>query len=101
MNPLPATNPRGNLGTWAVPGCQVPAVAGMMLATYPAEPFDPGFRGQRLCTTYFDTAKLHLRQARRQGTHYLTLRMRHYQPSGAFALSAKTESEKIRVDVSA
>jgi hypothetical protein len=67
-----------------------------------AETFDKDFFGQRLETTHFDTGRFALRRARRQGMRYLTLRLRCYRgPDGkeAYALSAKTESEKWRAPV--
>jgi hypothetical protein len=99
MNDLPTQDLRSNLLTLAVPPCLGPAVARVMLDNYPAEPFDPGFRGQALETTYFDTRDSRLRKARRKGRKYLTLRIRKY-PRGAYALSAKTEDRKFRVEVS-
>jgi hypothetical protein len=97
MPPLPATDLRRNLGTWTVPLALAPAVAHVMTEALPLELFDPGFRGQCLETTYFDTAAFDLRRARKQGTRYLTLRLRCYQDSGSYALSAKTDSGKFRV----
>jgi hypothetical protein len=93
---LPAPDIRSNLGTWAVPGCRVPAVAAAMLGSYPAEPFDPKFQGQRLGTTYFDTQSFALRKARLKGQRYLVIRLRCYQPSDRYALSVKTENQKFR-----
>jgi hypothetical protein len=102
MPPLPAHDLRGNLGTWAVAPGRVPAVARAMVAALPPESFDPDFRGQDLETTYFDTPGFALRKARRRDRHYVTLRLRCYRgPAGeAYALSAKTESDKFRQEVS-
>jgi hypothetical protein len=98
MNDLPTQDLRSNLLTLAVPAGLGPAVARAMLDSYPIEPFDPGFRGQALETTYFDTPTFRLREARRRGKKYLTLRIRKY-PRGTFALSAKTEDQKFRVAI--
>jgi hypothetical protein len=71
-----------------------------MVESLPAEVYDPGFCGQELETTYFDTPGFDLRRARRRGRKYLTLRIRCYQPAGGqefYALSAKTETQKFRV----
>lgn len=95
MPTLPSSDLRFNIATWAVPTCQVPAVVRAMLDTLPPEVFDPAFHGQDLTTTYFDTAKFHLRKARRHGDRYLTLRIRCYQ-NYEYALSAKTEDRKYR-----
>jgi hypothetical protein len=99
MPPLPATDVRTNRGTWAVAGPLLPAVGAALSIALPAEPFDPGFRGQRLSTTYLDTSRFALRQARARRGRYLTLRVRRYEPTGLFALSAKTEGAKVRVEV--
>jgi hypothetical protein len=99
MPPLPVTDLRRNRATWAVARAVLPAVGAAMTAALPAEPFDRDFRGQRLITTYLDTPRLALRRARARGARYLTLRVRHYHPSGLFALSAKTEAAKLRVEV--
>ena len=48
MPPLPAPPLRTNLGTWAVPDADLPAVAAVLLDALPPEPFDPAFRGQEL-----------------------------------------------------
>jgi hypothetical protein len=104
MKPLPANPLRANLGTWAVPARLLPAVARAMLDALPPEAFDPLFVGQNLDTTYFDTAGLGLRKARRKGDRYLTLRLRRYDAPGgppAWALSAKTEGDKWRAEVEA
>jgi len=99
MPALPASELRTNLGTWAVAGQALPAVGAALAQALPAEAFDPGFRGQRLTTSYLDTRRFILRKARVRGERYLTLRVRHYHPTGLFALSAKTESAKVRVEV--
>jgi hypothetical protein len=96
MTPLPTQDLRGNLATWAVPTAQLPAVARALLDALPPEPFDPGFRGQAIATTYFDTSGFALRKARRKGKRYLTLRVRCY-PDEVYALSAKTEDRKFRL----
>jgi hypothetical protein len=103
MQPLPAADLRINLGTWAVPTRQMPAVAHFMLDALPNEEFDPHFLGQHLETTYFDTARFALRKARRLGAHYITVRVRCYQNADgeSYALSAKTESTKFRVEIGA
>jgi hypothetical protein len=99
MPPLPVQDLRSNLGTWAVPPALSPAVARVLLDALPCEPYDPEFRGQELETTYFDTRDFALRRARRRGDKYLTLRIRCYQPSGVYALSAKTEDRKFRLEI--
>lgn len=48
-------------------------------------------------TSYLDTRGFLLRKARAKGDKYLTLRIRCYQPSGMYALSAKTEFGKYRL----
>jgi hypothetical protein len=101
MNDLPARDLRDNLGTWAVPACAVPAVAHALTACLPVELFDPTFHGQDLTTTYFDTPGFDLRKARNRGDRYLTLRIRAYQPSNTYALSAKTEAAKFRLALDA
>src|SRR5260370_12002993 len=68
-----------------------------MTEALPLETFDSGFQGQDLETTYFDTRDFALRKARNRGSKYLTLRIRCYQSSDAYALSAKTEDAKYRV----
>jgi hypothetical protein len=90
---------RTNRGTWAVAGALLPAAGAALCAALPAEPFDPDFHGQRLTTTYLDTPTFALRKARIKGDRYLTLRVRHYHPTGLFALSAKTEGAKVRVEI--
>ena len=103
MQPLPASTLRRNLGTWAVPPALLPAVAHVLHDALPNEAFDPHFLGQRLRTTYLDTPAFALRKARVRGDHYLTLRLRCYQaPDGGetYALSAKTEAEKWRKELS-
>jgi hypothetical protein len=101
MPPIPATDLRRNFGTWAVPYELAPAVAYGMTEALPPEVFDPQFRGQSLETTYFDTADFNLRRARKQGDHYLTLRLRCYSDSGSYALSAKTDNGKFRIPLDA
>jgi hypothetical protein len=100
MKPIPTGPLRSNLGTWAVTAGQLPMVAATMLGVLPREVFDPGFRGQHLETTYFDTANYDLRKARVGKDKYLTLRIRCYRQDGEdtvqYALSAKTESGKVR-----
>jgi hypothetical protein len=97
MTALPALDLRSNLGTWSVSANLVPAVARAMTEALPLETFDSGFQGQDLETTYFDTSDFALRKARNRGSKYLTLRIRCYQSSGTYALSAKTEDAKYRV----
>jgi len=72
-------------------------VSAIMLGL-PREKFDPSFRGQDLETTYFDTRRFRLRRERAKSDQYLTLRIRSYG-SDTYALSAKTESEKFRVEI--
>jgi hypothetical protein len=96
---LPLSDLRRNLGTWAVASALLPAAGAALVESLLAEPFDPDFHGQRLTTSYLDTAKLVLRRARARGNRYLTLRVRHYHPTGLFALSAKTEGAKLRVAI--
>jgi hypothetical protein len=100
--PLPALSLRRNAAAWAVRNRDLPAAARVLLDALPAEPFDPGFRGQDLTTTYFDAPDFALRKARRKGRQYLTLRVRCYaQPGRAdiYALSAKTEDQKWRMEI--
>jgi hypothetical protein len=100
--PLPAENLRTNLATWAVPIDALPAVANVLHDLLPNEPFDPNFRGQHLETTYFDSPDYALRKARLTKSRYLTLRVRCYESEGGeetYALSAKTESEKFRLEI--
>jgi hypothetical protein len=99
MTPLPARDIRSNLGTWAVPPYRTPAVVGLMRETLPCEPYDPDFFGQELETSYFDTPEFDLRKARRRGGKYLTLRLRRYRPSDVYAVSAKTEADKFRMEI--
>jgi hypothetical protein len=108
MNSLPAQDLRSNVGTWSVPTCCLPAVAHEMAHVLPPEQFDPEFTGQYLQTTYLDTQDFDLRKARRKGDKYLTIRVRcyaqsqgagHDYPSGTYALSAKTEGAKFRVEI--
>jgi hypothetical protein len=99
---LPTGDIRTNLGSWAVATCQLPAVANRMHDWLKNEPYDPGFLGQKLSTTYFDTRKGKLRKARVNQDQYLTLRIRCYKADGvdeAYAISAKTESEKFRLEI--
>ncbi len=103
MNPLPTTDLRSNLGTWAVPVAELAAVGNWMHDALPNEAYDPHFHGQRLETTYFDTADFALRKARAAKGRYLTLRVRCYDNGQAetYALSAKTEGEKWRMEIDA
>jgi hypothetical protein len=104
MKPLPSDDLRSNLATWLVPVHDLPAVARAMLDALPPESFDPSFQWQKLETTYFDTAALALRKARRRGPQYLTLRLRCYDTFGGsttYTLSVKTESEKWRHEIPA
>lgn len=99
MQPLPASDLRTNVGTWAVPAELLPNLATAMTAELPREEYDPGFLGQRLETTYFDTRHFALRKAREQGRKYVTLRLRRYEQANGratYALSAKTEDQKWR-----
>jgi hypothetical protein len=104
--PLPATDLRSNVGTWAVRSCQLPALTRQMLDVLSPERFDPHFFGQYLETTYFDTKSFKLRKARVKGTKYVTIRIRCYARgayatplAGAYAISAKTESQKFRQEI--
>jgi hypothetical protein len=99
MRPLPAQDLRVNVASWAVPCAQAPAVGYCLVNLAPTEAFDPTFRGQGLETTYFDTRGLALRKARRKGDRYLTLRLRCYGDA-VYAVSAKTENQKWRQEVS-
>src|SRR5579871_1215220 len=94
-------NLRTNIGTWAVPITQIPAVTEVMLDNLPPEDYDPTFQGQQLTTTYFDTQRLELRKNRLAHDKYITLRVRCYQSRTgyAYALSAKTEEEKFRTSI--
>jgi hypothetical protein len=74
-------------------------VARIITDAYPSEKFDPAFQGQDLETVYFDTRAFALRKARSRSDQYLTLRIRCYQPSYVYALSAKTEGQKFRVQI--
>jgi hypothetical protein len=103
MNQPTTSDLRSNLATWAIPTCRLPALGNLMHDLLPNEPFDPHFHGQHLQTTYFDTRKLELRKNRLLHDKYLTLRVRRYEPPAgpvAFSLSAKTEDEKFRRDLS-
>jgi hypothetical protein len=102
MQPLPTADLRSNQGTWIVPGHRIPVVTAVMLDSLPAEAYDRAFQGQRLRTVYFDDADYTLRKARAAKGRYLTLRVRCYEPPGqpeVYAVSAKTESEKWRVEI--
>lgn len=101
MNALPTTDLRSNLATWAVPVAQLAAIGNWMHDALPNEAYDPHFRGQHLETTYFDTADFALRRARLAKSRYLTLRIRCYDngQTETYALSAKTESEKWRMEI--
>jgi hypothetical protein len=102
MQPLPTTDLRSNRGTWLVPIDRIPVVIAGMLDSLPTEPYDRNFLGQCLTTTYFDDADYTLRKARVKKSRYLTLRVRCYEPPGkpaVYALSAKTESEKWRAEL--
>jgi hypothetical protein len=105
MKPLPTGTIRSNIATWAVPAQHLPAVAHFLHDVLPNEVYDPHFRGQVLRTTYFDTSNFDLRKARQAAGRYLTLRLRCYQPpegeQEVYALSAKTEQEKWRQEISA
>jgi hypothetical protein len=96
--PIPTEDLRSNVGTWAVGTALLPAIARFMLESLPTEEYDPNFKGQKLSTTYFDTKDFDLRKARRRGERYVVLRLRAY-PGATIALSAKTEAEKFRVEV--
>jgi hypothetical protein len=98
--PIPTEDLRTNIGTWAVGTALLPAVTRFMLDALPAEEYDPGFCGQALCTTYFDTKDFNLRKARIKKDEYIVIRLREY-PGATTALSAKTEKEKFRVEVTA
>ena len=105
MKPFLYGTLRRNLASWGAGDAQLPRVAGAMLELLPRESFDPAFRGQHLRTTYFDTRAFDLRKARRKGDKYLTLRIRGYGPddggAAQYALSAKTEKEKLRFPLDA
>jgi hypothetical protein len=92
-----------NIATWAITEDRLPAVVAAMLSTptLTFERYDLGFRGQQLETTYFDSKDFSLRSARKDDS-YLTLRVRCYQSADqgeAYALAAKTESEKWRMEL--
>jgi hypothetical protein len=102
MNPVPAKDLRTNIASWAVPPSVIPAVAGLILGELPREVFDPSFFGQHINTHYFDTLDFLLQKARKKGDKYLTLRVRCYKALArdeAYALSAKTEEQKFRVEI--
>ncbi len=86
-----------NLCKYAVSSCQLPALGHFMHDFLPNEPYDPHFFGQHVHTTYFDTEKLALRSARKQGEKYATVRIREY-PNETCMLQIKTNDEKIRVE---
>jgi hypothetical protein len=105
MQPLPATDLRSNVGTWAVPGWRVPALTKQMLDSLPTEVYDSDFAGQYLQTTYFDTRNFDLRKARLKRDRYIVIRIRCYAPSrgagaeypeSVYAISVKTEDKKFR-----
>jgi len=102
MQPLPTADLRSNQGTWIVPTHRVPVVTAVMLDSLPAEAYDRAFLGQRLRTVYFDDTDYTLRKARAAKGRYLTLRLRCYESPGkpdVYAVSAKTEREKWRVEI--
>jgi hypothetical protein len=93
---------RRNIATWWVLQEQLPALSHFLHDVLPNETFDPHFLGQKIETTYFDTAHFALRAARQHKQRYLTLRLRCYDAPGReelYALSAKTESEKWRQEI--
>jgi hypothetical protein len=107
---LPAADLRSNVGTWAVPSCQLPALTRQMLDVLSPEKFDPDFSGQYLETTYFDTESFKFRKARVKGSKYVTIRIRCYAAANSrgayatplatvYAISAKTESQKFRQEI--
>jgi hypothetical protein len=98
--PIPTEDLRTNIGTWAVGTALLPAVTGFMLNALPPEEYDPYFTGQQICTTYFDTKDFNLRKARTKRDKYIVVRLREY-PGATTALSAKTEGEKFRIEVTA
>jgi hypothetical protein len=98
--PIPSEDIRSNIGTWAVGTSLLPAVTRFMVDSLPKEEYDPYFNGQPLCTTYFDTKDFNLRKARTKKKKYVVVRLREY-PGAVTALSAKTENEKFRVEVTA
>jgi hypothetical protein len=106
---LPANDLRKTVLTLAVPTDRLPSVAAGMRALLPAEDYDPGFAGQYLQTTYFDSSCRCLRKARLGKDKYLIIRIRCYSPTqqpggdypqGRYALSLKTESGKYRTEIS-
>jgi hypothetical protein len=108
MQPLPATDLRQNVATLGVRAEQLPALTRAMLRLLPPEDYDPDFQGQYLQTSYFDTPGFALRKARLKKDKYCTVRIRCYAPSqspgrnypeGRYALSAKTEDGKFRVEL--
>jgi hypothetical protein len=110
MSALPATDLRSNVGTWSVSAWQLPALSKQMLEILQPERYDPSFAGQYLETTYFDTRDFALRKARVKGKKYITIRIRCYSPTRTaggqysepvYAISAKTESKKVRNQIDA
>jgi hypothetical protein len=99
MTPLPTKDLRSNIATWSVPTHHLPAVTKLMTGLLPTEKFDTDFEGQHLHTTYFDTTHFDLYKARVKKDQYLTLRIRHYKPTDTYALSAKTEDQKFRIEI--
>jgi hypothetical protein len=98
--PIPTEDLRSNVGTWAVSTALLPAIASFLRDALPPEDYDQSFNGQALCTTYFDTKDFDLRKARHAKEKYLVLRLREY-PGATTAISAKTEDQKFRVEVTA
>jgi VTC domain len=102
MNPATSSGMRSNLATWCVPTHCLPALGRQLPGILPPERYDPGFKGQELETVYFDTCNFDLRKARLRKDYYLTLRVRRYGSGlgqDVYALSAKTESEKWRTEI--
>jgi hypothetical protein len=87
-----------NACKYAVKPCHLPALGHWMHDYLPNESYDPHFQGQHLHTTYFDTEKFQLRKARVKADRYVTLRIRAY-PTGTYYLQAKTDDEKVRVEL--
>jgi hypothetical protein len=92
---------RNNIATFAVPVEQIPAVVAVIRQSFSAEDYDAAFAGQELQTTYFDTRGLALRRHRLKRDKYITLRVRCYRAEAgdSYALSAKTEQEKFRMEI--
>ena len=99
MASVPANDLRSNAGTWAIPNCQLPKIANLMLKWLKPEPFDLKFLGQNLCTYYYDTLAFDLRKARLKKKKYCTIRIRSYDEQ-SFAFSIKTEDTKFRKPIS-